>query len=113
MFISSPAFWLATSTTFMVLTAGAQTAPVAGLAPARPDSLSFASAMEGYKAFSDDQPTAWTAANSTVRERGGWLAYARESDVEPPGSAQGKKPDAADPHAGHAMPAARRPGEKP
>lgn len=113
MFISSPAFWLATSTTFLVLTASAQTAPVASPASALPDSPSFRSAMESYKPFSDDRPIPWVTANDTVRRHGGWLAYAREASEPSQEDGPARKPDTADPHAGHAMPATRRPGAKP
>lgn len=108
MFTSSPAVWLAGLTAFVALSAGAQTAPAMGIAPAPPDSLAYRSAMDGYKPFKDEKPTPWKAANETVGSRGGWRAYAQEASSEP---AEPPKPAAAaDPHAGHAMPAAK---EKP
>lgn len=107
MFTPSPAAWLASLTTFVAFAAGAQTAPAADASPATPSSFSYRSAMDGYKAFADETSIPWKAANDTVKARGGWRAYAKEANSEPEGS---KTPAAADPHAGHAMPA---PKEKP
>ena len=107
MFKKSPAAWLASLTTFVAFTAGAQTAPAADAPPATPKSLSYSSAMDGYKAFADEKAIPWKAANDTVRSRGGWRAYAKETSDEP---SDAKVPAAADPHADHVMPA---PKEKP
>lgn len=108
MFTSLPAVWLASLTAFVALSAGAQTAPATGTPPAMPPSLSYRSAMDGYKSFADEKPVPWKAANETVRSRGGWRAYAQEASGEP--ADPKKAAAAADPHAGHAMPAAK---EKP
>ncbi len=107
MFTKSPAAWLASLTTFVAFTAGAQTASAVDAPPATPSSLSYSSAMDGYKAFADEKAIPWKAANDTVKSRGGWLAYAKEASGEP---SDPKAPAAADPHAGHVMPA---PKEKP
>ncbi len=107
MFKKSPAAWLASFTTFVAFTAGAQTAPAVDSPSAMPSSLSYSSATEGYKAFADEKAIPWTAANDTVKGRGGWRAYAKEASGEP---SDPKTPAAADPHAGHVMPA---PKEKP
>lgn len=106
MFTSSPAVWLASLTTFVAFTAGAQTAPAADASSAKPNPLSYSSAMDGYKSFADEKAIPWKAANDTVNARGGWRAYAKEAG-EP---SDDQKPVAADPHAGHVMPA---PKEKP
>ena len=65
--------------------AGAQTgpAPRPPRAEAAPP-LSFRSAMEGYKPFADEKPIPWKEANETVRQRGGWRAYAKEAQPATP-----------------------------
>lgn len=107
MFKKSPAAWLVSLTTFVAFTAGAQTAPAVDAPSATPSSLSYSSAMDGYKAFADEKAIPWKAANDTVKGRGGWRAYAKEASGEPSDT---KPPSAADPHAGHVMQA---PKEKP
>ncbi|WP_244503696.1 hypothetical protein [Variovorax sp. CF079] len=90
------------------LAAGAQTSPAPNTAAATeaaaPLSLSFRSAMEGYKPFAEEKPIPWKEANETVYQRGGWRAYAKEGAGETD-----------DPHAGHSMstPMAAPPKEKP
>lgn len=106
MFTSLPAAWLASLTTFVTLSAGAQTAPSAGTPSAQPNQLTYSSAMEGYKPFADEKAIPWKAANETVNSRGGWRAYAKEAS----GESSEPKPVTSDPHAGHSMPAAK---EKP
>lgn len=108
MLTPSPAAWLASLTTFVAFTAGAQTAPTVTAASATPSSLSYTSAMDGYKAFADEKAIPWKAANDTVKGRGGWRAYAKEASGEP--SDPQTPAAAADPHARHVMPA---PKEKP
>ena len=97
-----PAQWLATLAALAAFAAGAQTgpAPVAGRTAELGGVPSFRSAMEGYKPFTDEKPTAWKDANDTVHQRGGWRAYAKEGA----GGAGDKPSGAADPHAGHSMP---------
>lgn len=98
-----PARWLATLPALAALAAGAQPgpAPTATAATDAAAPLHFRSAMEGYKPFADEKLIPWKQANDTVRERGGWRAYAKESA----GEADDKPARAADPHAGHSMPA--------
>lgn len=79
MFTFSPAPWLACLTTFVALTAGAQNSHGSAPAPGQAPSLPYNSAMEGYKAFADEKPTPWRTANTTVEQRGGWRAYAKEA----------------------------------
>ncbi|MGJ7579793.1 hypothetical protein ACSFA3_06385 [Variovorax sp. RHLX14] len=107
MFKKSPAAWLASLTTFVAFTAGAQTASSEDALLATPSSLSYSSAMDGYKAFADEKAIPWKAANDTVKGRGGWRAYAKEASGEPSDT---KPPAASDPHAGHVVPT---PKEKP
>jgi len=107
-----PARWLAALPALAALAASAQTGPApphAAAAPAAP--LSFRSATEGYKPFAEEKPIPWKQANETVRQRGGWQAYAKEGA----GEAEAKPSGAGDPHAGHAMPkaVAEPPKEKP
>lgn len=112
MFTFLPARWLATLPALAALAAGAQSgpAPVPGTAAETEAALSFRSAMDGYKPFVDEKSTAWKEANETVRQRGGWRAYAKES-----ASAADDKPSgAANPHAGHSMPMPKAaPKDKP
>ena len=80
MFTFSPAHRLASLTTFVALTAAAQTAPAPASTPVpNQPALPYHSAMKGYKAFSDEKPVPWAVANTTVDQRGGWSAYAKEA----------------------------------
>lgn len=102
MFHSLPARWLAVFPALAALAAAAQPvpapAPAAGEAAARaPTALSYKSALEGYRPFTDDKPIPWKEANETVRQRGGWKAYAEEAA----GTGASEAPAA---HQGHAMP---------
>ncbi|VTU21201.1 hypothetical protein H6CHR_01542 [Variovorax sp. PBL-H6] len=103
MFNFLPARWLAVLPALAACGAGAQTgapAPDTAAAANPAPSIAYRSAMEDYKAFVDKKPVPWKEANRTVRQRGGWRAYAREGA----GAADGKPSSAADPHAGHATP---------
>jgi hypothetical protein len=108
-----PARWLAALPALAALAAGAQTgpAPVPATAAEPAAALSFRSAMDGYKALTDEKPVPWKEANETVHQRGGWRAYARESASE----ADDKPSGTAHPHAGHSMsmPKATAPKDKP
>jgi hypothetical protein len=88
------------------LGAGAQTAqgaPPPQLAPG------YSSAFDGYRPFAAEEIQDWRRSNDTVRDIGGWRAYAREihgtsappSSADKPGQATAAKPKASDPHAGH------------
>ena len=109
-----PASWLAALPALLAFAAGAQPGPAPATAAAEPAApLSFHSAMDGYKRFTDDKPIPWKEANDTVHQRGGWRAYAKEATAE---GAQAEPK--ADPHAGHgghaghAMPAPAAPASK-
>jgi hypothetical protein len=99
MFNPLPARWLAAFSAVAALAAMAQPAPHAPHAPpaappaATPAGLTYKSALEGYRPFTDEKPIPWKEANDTVRERGGWRAYANEA-------------------AGHAMPVPPKSGHE-
>ncbi|WP_143762961.1 hypothetical protein [Ramlibacter tataouinensis] len=80
-------------------------------------SATYASAFEGYRPFAAGDVQDWRKSNDTVRDIGGWRAYAREIAGSAPdgaGQAQGPaaqparqgqapavSPKATDPHQGH------------
>ncbi|MEJ5989083.1 hypothetical protein WG902_03715 [Ramlibacter sp. PS3R-8] len=64
-------------------------AQTAAPAPAAPQPQgAYSSAFEGYRPFAADEVGDWRKANETVREIGGWRAYAREIRGGPQGAAQ-------------------------
>ena len=91
---------------FAVSLAGAQ-----GLAPAPAPTtppaseIPYSSAFDGYRPFAAGEVGDWRRANETVREIGGWRAYAREIQraSQPPAAASPAQPpaSAAQPHQGH------------
>jgi hypothetical protein len=105
-----PARWLlAVLPALAALAAGAQTRPAPDAAAATDaPALAYRSAMEGYRPFTEEKPVPWKEANETVRQRGGWQAYAKEGA----GGAEDKPSAAADPHAGHAMPKPAAPSKE-
>ena len=89
------------------LPVAAQVAPPASSSTATPV---YQSAFEGYRSFEGGDVQDWRKSNDTVREVGGWRAYAREmrsapavpaSGASPQGGAPQAEPKASDPHAGH------------
>lgn len=107
MFHPLPARWLAVFPAMAAVAAMAQPAP--GEAPAAaPPALTYKSALEGYRPFTDEKPIPWKEANETVRQRGGWQAYAKEAagSGNSAGAEQPAKGKADDPaaHQGHTMP---------
>jgi hypothetical protein len=81
--------------------------------------LDHRSALDGYRPFAQEDVQPWKQTNDTVREAGGWKAYAREiaGAQKPPAGApatapadaskRGDTPQAPAPHAvhtGHAKP---------
>ena len=44
----------------------------------------YRSAFEGYRPFAEQPLTPWREANDVVKNVGGWQAYAREGQGEPP-----------------------------
>ena len=70
---------------------GAPPAPAVSL-PA----VEHRSAFEGYRPFAAEDVQPWRQSNDTVRDIGGWKAYAREiSGPEAPASGPAKPADAA------------------
>ncbi|MEJ1171395.1 hypothetical protein [Variovorax sp. CCNWLW235] len=106
MFHPLPARWLAVFPAMAVLAAMAQ--PALGEAPAAVPAaaLSYKSALEGYRPFTDEKPIPWKEANETVRQRGGWQAYAKEAAGSGTAGAEPSKgqPNAPAAHQGHTMP---------
>jgi hypothetical protein len=103
MFHLSPAARLAALSAIVASNAMAQATPSHHPpAQAEPPALPYRSAFEGYQRFRpDDKPVPWKDANTTVDQRGGWRAYAKEAAGDEAGaSGHGS----ADPHAGHKMP---------
>ncbi|MBT2333052.1 hypothetical protein J7E49_03880 [Variovorax paradoxus] len=101
MFHSSPAPWLAVFPAVAALAAAAQPAPASApsadeAATRAPAALSYKSALEGYRPFTEEKPIPWKEANETVHRRGGWKAYAEEAAESGPPAAEAPK--------GHAMP---------
>lgn len=98
------------------LLAGLQAAAQGGApeqAPIPAASTAYNSAFEGYRPFVTEEIQDWRRSNDTVREIGGWRAYAREiSGGQGPASqpaqpaatgrpAPAQQPKAANPHEGH------------
>ena len=112
MFHSSPARWLAVLPAMAALAAIAQPASDAAQAPAAaapeaaPAVPAYKSALEGYRPFTDEKPIPWKEANETVRQRGGWQAYAKEAAGDGAAGTDPAKgaPDAPAAHQGHTMP---------
>ena len=91
-------------------------APQPAPAPASAQTPAYGSAFDGYRPFEAREVQDWRKSNDTVREIGGWRAYAREiqegnkagsapqSQTQPSSApaAAGSAPKAPDPHAGHA-----------
>ena len=80
MFKNLPVVWLV-SIFFLSGTVAAQTpapvspAPEATQAP----TLTYRSAFEGYKPYTDDKLLNWREANDATGRIGGWRAYAKEA----------------------------------
>lgn len=84
----------------------ARPASAAALSPATASSAargsSYRSAFEGYRTVADQPLTPWREANDVVRSVGGWQAYAREGQGEPPAGGEDAAALPAD-HAGMDM----------
>ena len=82
MFKNLPAVWLV-PIFFLSGTVAAQTpapVPPAPAPEATPAStLTYRSAFEGYKPYTDDKLLNWRQANDTTGRVGGWRAYAKEA----------------------------------
>ena len=106
----SPARWLATLPALVALAADAhQTGGEARTQAEAASTLTFQSAMEGYKPFMDASSVPWRQANETVHQRGGWKAYAKEAS----GHTEGER-SPADAHGADSTPTGASPAkEKP
>ena len=69
-------------------------AQVASTAPAPSPAPAYNSAFEGYRPFAAGEVQEWRRSNDTVREIGGWCAYAREMGGEPASPATASQPQA-------------------
>lgn len=83
------------------LAAAAQTA--APSPAAKPVAGAYHSAFEGYRPFVAEEVGDWRKANDTVRDIGGWRAYAREIQGATPARPAASPASAAPahPHGGH------------
>ncbi len=80
MFKKSTAAWLVPIFSLSDIAAAQTSAPVHPASPAAPASfLTYRSAFEGYKPYTDDRILDWKAVNDTTGRIGGWRAYAREA----------------------------------
>lgn len=72
-------------------------------AAAQPAAGAYNSAFEGYRPFAAGEVGDWRKANDTVRDIGGWRAYAREIQGGAQSSSQPAAAPArpANPHQGH------------
>jgi hypothetical protein len=79
-------------------------APQPAPSASAPTTPAYRSAFEGYRPFASAEVQDWRRSNDTVRDIGGWRAYAREihgglqAPQAPSTAPSGKAPD---PHAGH------------
>ena len=80
MFKNSPAVWLV-PIFFLSGIAAAQTpAPVSPAPEAvKASPLTYRSAFEGYRPYTDDKLLNWKEVNDTTGRNGGWRAYAKEA----------------------------------
>ncbi|MCY1165237.1 hypothetical protein D9M73_51400 [compost metagenome] len=80
MFKNLPAVWLVPIFSLSGI-AAAQTPALASPAPeaTQASTLTYRSAFEGYKPYTDDKLLNWKEANDTTGRIGGWRAYAKEA----------------------------------
>ena len=77
MFKNLPAIWLVPIFSLSGIAAAQSPAPASEAAKASP--LSYRSAFEGYKPYTDDKLLNWKEVNDTTGRIGGWRAYAKEA----------------------------------
>lgn len=78
---------LATLFVALPLVAAAQASPAPSAAAGQVGSNMtpiYRSAFEGYRAYKEEKVGPWRDANDVVGRIGGWQAYARESQEQPP-----------------------------
>jgi len=79
--------------------AGAQSPPAPAAAASAAAPAADRSVFDGYRAYDEPRAIPWRDANDTVGRIGGWRAYAREAQGQPPAPAPTGAPPA--PHGGH------------
>jgi hypothetical protein len=98
MYSSSSGRLLALALSITAATAVAQQShPAMPSPPASPAAgqFTYRSALQDYRQFADEKVAPWPASNETVRQIGGWRAYAREA------AGADKEQASPDPHADH------------
>ncbi len=97
MFKNSPAVWLVPIFSLSGIAAAQTSAPASPLPDAPPVStLTYRSAFEGYKPYTDDKLLNWKEVNDTTGRIGGWRVYAREAqqpDDKAPAHDMSKMPE--------------------
>lgn len=97
--------------TFLTAAALAASLPLAAQPAGQPGTGAepYLSAFEGYRPFESGEVQEWRKSNDTVREIGGWRAYAREIQggsqspgAAAPAAAPARPAAPAHPHQGHA-----------
>ena len=97
MFKNLPAVWLVSIFSLSVIPAAqapAAASPASGAVP--PSPLTYRSAFEGYKPYTDDKLLNWKEVNDTTGRIGGWRAYAKEArqpDDKAPAHDMSKMPE--------------------
>lgn len=80
MFNKLPAVWLLSIFSLSGLAAAQTPAPASPVPEAtQASTLTYRSAFEGYKPYTDDKLLNWKEANDTTGRIGGWRAYAKEA----------------------------------
>lgn len=83
MFKKSTAVWLFPISFLSEMVAAQTSAPVYPVPPSPPAAqasfLTYRSAFQGYKPYTDDKILDWKAVNDTTGRIGGWRAYASEA----------------------------------
>ncbi len=97
MFKNLPAVWLVLIFSLSGM-ATAQTPAPATAAPeaAKASPLTYSSAFEGYKPYTDDKLLNWKEVNDTTGRIGGWRVYAKEArqaDEKAPAHDMSKMPE--------------------
>ena len=97
MFKNLPAVWLVPIFSLSGIAAAQTSAlasPVPDAAPA--STLTYRSAFEGYKPYTDDKLLNWKEVNDTTGRIGGWRVYAKEArqpDDKTPAHDMSKMPE--------------------
>ena len=80
MFKNLPAVWLAPIFSLAGIAAAQSPAPASAVSAAtKAAPLTYRSAFEGYKPYTDDKLLNWKEVNDTTGRIGGWRAYAKEA----------------------------------